>query len=132
MDKFLDLQSLLTKLNLDRAYIAKELFPGHKHPVRALDRILNGEASLDTEQISKLSLITGMPIGDFFTSNWSIKSLNKIMTFESNEFKAVLDLDNWTSRVFKKDSLLHEEVLHKTSISLKEYIDGISNIINNL
>lgn len=128
--KQIDLKKIIDENDLNKKEIAQQLFPGNKYPALALNRVIAGEAKLDSDQISKLALITNLTIGDLYGIKFSAKSRDKKMFFEFEDFKAELCLKTWSTKVFHKESLFHEEVLHKSSIALSDYLDELTNIIN--
>ena len=70
----IDLQQLIEIYNLDKKEIAETLFPGAKYPTLALNRIISGEALLDSDQVSKLALFIGVPIEKLYSgTKWAGK-----------------------------------------------------------
>jgi len=129
--KPIDLQKIVASYPLGATALAKELFPTHKYPSMALTRVIQGKAQLDAVQISKLALITGQSVNALFgKKEWLTKSEKDKITFTAGDYTAELDTVNWTSKVYHKDSLFHETVLHSTSIALSEYLQDLSEIVN--
>ena len=79
-------------LKMEKKEIAKQLFPGNKYPVLALNRVIAGEGSLDANQISKLSKLSGIPIEKLFD-------------------KVELDKITWIIKIFRNKNLFHEETI---------------------
>lgn len=130
----IDLNKIITDHDLDVKELAAELFPGIKYPKLALDRVLKGESYLDTNQLSRLSLYTGQPIETLMTGkNWIALAYNKenAIVFESGDYRAELDLMTWITKLFHKNSIFHESVITKSTIPLNEYLEQISNLIDN-
>ena len=50
-----DLNQIIESKGLDKAEIASHLFPKNLYPMKALSRVLDKKANLDTVQLSKLS-----------------------------------------------------------------------------
>lgn len=131
MSKF-NLQEIIDKQKLDTKEIAKELFPSNKHATLALRRILKGEAFLDTEQISKLSQLTGIPIEELFVGGeWKTTATENELVFKSGRYKAVLNTETWVTKIYKNDSLFHDKVIHGGSIALSKYLSALTEIIDN-
>lgn len=126
----INIKKIITENNLDKKEIAQHLFPENKYPSLALNRVISGEANLDSDQISKLALMTDLSINDLYGIKFSIKSADKKMFMSFEDFKAELCLKTWSTKVFHKGSLFHEEILHRSSIALSEYLDELTNIIN--
>ena len=128
--KTIELQKIIQDHQLDVRVLAKELFPSHQHPNMALTRIIQGKGVLDANQISLLSEITGQSINSLFNqSEWVAQSREGIVHFSSGDFRAELDVEKKTSKVFHKDSIFHETILHTTSIPLSEYLKEVSESV---
>ena len=128
--KTIELQKIIQDHQLDVRVLAKELFPSHQHPSMALTRIIQGKGVLDANQISLLSEITGQSINSLFNqSEWVAQSREGIMFFSSGDFRAELDMERNTSKVFHKGSIFHETILHSTSIPLSDYLAEVSTAV---
>jgi len=133
MNGNLNIKQIIRKNKLDIVEISKQLFPNNKYSKRALDRVISGKAFLDTNQLSKLSLITGVSIQDLYSeSNWKITSDSDVVKFTLGEFTAVLDLEKNTTTLYKESSVINEVVLHSRSVPLSSYINDLNKIIDNL
>lgn len=129
--KKIDLKKIIKAKQLDEKEVAAELFPTHKHPKLALDRVLAGEGVLDANQISRFSFYTGIPISELYSgADWksTIKGHTHILV--SGHYTAKLDTSTWTTEVFHKDSLFYEFIIHSASISLSEYIEKLNSVIS--
>lgn len=128
----IDINNIIESKGLDQNDLAKELFPGTKHPKMALQRIIKGEAQLDTEQIVRLSAYTGLSISELFGQrDWKASSKGGVHTFESEDYRAELDTNTWISKVWKKSELIHEVVIHDRHISLSNYFSLLNNVIKH-
>lgn len=128
----IDIEKLIRAKNLDFKEVARQLFPTNKYPEFALSRIIKGKGSLNADQISKLASFASMRIEDLFDGkNWKGHYSNNEYIFTNGEYKAVLNPETWTTKVFHKDSLFHETVIHQGLIPLREYITGLNSIIDN-
>lgn len=128
----LDLQNIIDTYNLDQKEVAKNLFPKNKYPELALNRVLARETYLDTEQASKLALIIGVPIEKLFsTAKWSGKRVGATHILTNGEYRAELDSETWTTKIFHNDSLFHDEVLHSGTTSLSKYLSKLDELILN-
>lgn len=130
--KTIDINNIIESKGLDQNDLAKELFPGAKHPKMALQRIIKGEAQLDSDQIVRLSIYTGIAIGELFGErDWKAQTKEGVHTFESEDYRAELDTNTWISKVWKKDELIHEVVIHDRHISISNYFTLLNNVISN-
>lgn len=130
--KPIDLRKIIEKNGLDESEVALHLFPDNKFAKKALTRVLKGESELSATQISKLAFLLGTDINSLFDSNaWKFKTNKDLIFFEKEGWKAELNVKTWITKVYKNDSLFHEEVLTKSSIKLSEYLKFLNNLINN-
>jgi len=124
----IDLKQIIEKMEMSKKEVATELFPVNKFPVLALNRVLAGEAVLDADQISKLSMLSGLSPNEMFSS-WKMKSRMGIHTLTSGNYRADLDMHSGTTKIFYKGSLDHEFIIHKTNIELSEFINMLNTKI---
>jgi len=127
-----NLQQIINKYNLDVKFIAEELFPANKYAKLALNRVLSGETFLDTNQLSRLALILNTNVENLFKDSvsWDITGMPNKIVFTLNNFRVELDTENWMTKLFDKNSIVHTELLHNKSIQIKDYLDHINKLIN--
>lgn len=126
----LNLQRIIDGQGLDPKVLASELFPGNKHPELSLRRVLKGEAALDAEQISKIAQLTGLTFDELYAGRvWRTSATDTSITFESDDYKAVLDTDTFIAKIYRKDSLIHEEAILRQGIPLKDFLNFVNEII---
>lgn len=131
--KTIDLQAIIDAKQLDVKEVAQQLFPTNQYPRLALNRVLAGKALLDAAQISKLSLLSGVDIGDLYAdNNWEAESKNGLHTFTNGDWTATLDTTTWLTKIFHKTSMKHESVIHSPNTPLSEYIQALNNVILNI
>lgn len=129
-----NISAIIEQYKLEPKSLAAELFPGNAYPMPALKRVIDGEALLNTDQISKLSHLTGIPIEKLFTGEkWkSGKSSENLIILENGEFRAELDRTSWLTRVYHKNSLFHESVITDgNTLPMSEYLTELDNLILN-
>lgn len=136
MNKF-NLNAIIEQQGLDAKKIAAELFPENKYQMIALSRVINGEALLNTEQISKLSFLTGIPINQLFEQgdwkNLPTKSTDNLMMFENGDYRATLDRESWVTKLYHKNSIFHESVIvDGNTVPLSTYLAELDKLILNL
>lgn len=129
--KTIDLNKIIEDNNLDVKELAGELFPDIKYPKLALDRILRGESKLDTDQLSRLSLYTGLPIEVLYSGTpWKTNISDKLVQFKTGDYKAELDRETWVTKIFHKGTIFHESIIHQSTIPLDEYFEELNSLIN--
>ena len=126
------LAETIEELNLDKREVAETLFPGNKFPKMALDRVLDGEAVLNADQISRLALFANVSLSSLFTGEgWGCKSRGTQHIFTSGEFVAQVDMEAGKVDMFHKSTLFHSENLISKSINLVELVEFLNKQILN-
>ena len=132
MSNKIDLSKIIDENKLDKKEIAKQLFPSNQFPMMALTRIVKGEAFLNSEQLSKLSLILDVEVSALYSgADWALSSSEDTISFKKGTFTSLLCTKTFTTRLYDGETLFHEQILHKTSISLSEYTEDLNAIIKN-
>lgn len=127
-----NLKNIIEQHGLNTKTLAAELFPSNAYPMIALTRVINGDSQLNADQISKLSFISGVPIENLFDgAKWKSNhnANSSTLVFESESYRIELDMELWTSKVFDKDSLIHESVVSDRFLPMSEYLQNIDNLI---
>lgn len=115
--------------------LGKVLFPYIKYPKQAFDRVLRGEANLDSKQIEQLASYLGVLVTDLFTfdENWqgAYDNLHRCMTFVKGSYRVNLNYNGSFITVYKEGKQIHQEVKCNTeSMSLTDFIQYINQLIN--
>lgn len=132
MDRIINVKEAVKKAGLNYSEVAEQLFPDNVHPRLALNRVAKGEAFLYEPQIRKLSELTGLSIAELFSGEgWKSKREKDVIYFTNGDFKAELNTKDWVTKLFDKNSLFHEEIIHSGVVTLSEYLDKINNLITN-
>jgi hypothetical protein len=125
-------KEIIETRGLDIKEVARQLFPKNKYPDLALNRVMKGKNVLDADQISKLALMAGIPLSELFSGEaWKALSRKGVHVFTNGDFRAELDSETWMTKVFHKDSMFHESIIHSGSTPLSEYLNQLDLIINN-
>lgn len=126
----INLKQIIKDLNLSKNDIADELFPAHKFPKLALKRILGEQAVLDADQISRLSFITGIPIGELYASpEFRMESEEDEVRFTIGEFKAILNTKTGITKIYDGESLFHDSLINPGPTQLSVYLNEINTLI---
>jgi hypothetical protein len=128
--KTIDVEKIIKTKKLDKKELAQQLFPGNKYASLALNRVIKGDGFLDSNQISLLSELTGIAIGNLYSGNeWDLKNNKGLTVLTSGNFRAELDTKTWVTKVFDNGSLFHESVIHSGTTSLSAYLTQLSEIV---
>lgn len=131
--KTINIKEIIIEKLLDTNEVAVHLFPKNKYPRLALNRVMAGTAVLNADQISKFSLFSDVPIADLYEGkNWkAIKETGKekVLILTSGKYRAELNTENWTTKLFHKDSLFHEFVMSSKTLTLREYTTYLDELI---
>jgi len=129
--KKINLKKIIEVKRLDLKNVADELFPGHKYPKLALDRVLSGKGVLDADQISRFSFYSGIPIEQLWDgAGWRSTMQGQKHILFNGAYRAELNTTTWTTKLFHKDSLFHEFVIHSSSIGLGDYMKMLNTEIS--
>ena len=124
----IDLRKIVEQMDMSKKDIALQLFPVNKFPVLALNRVMSGDAVLDADQISKLSMLSGLSPNEMYSS-WSMKSKDGILIFTHDNYRAELNMNDWNTKLFYRDTLYHDFILHTRHIKLEDYLDILNTQI---
>ena len=128
----INLRKIIADNDLDSSVIAKHLFPTHKHARLALGRVVKGIGKLDSDQISRLSLLTGLTVEQMYGGDVKIESDGYLLSFQSEDFTAKLNTKTYSTKLFDKHSIFHTKVQHDLkNISFSEYLEKLDFIIKN-
>lgn len=129
--KKINLIKIIEAKKLDVKEIADQLFPNHKYPKMALDRVLSGDGVLDADQISRFSFYTGIPIAELYEgAEWRSSITGHTHVLSNGDYVAQLDTETWTTKLYHRGSLFHTFIIHNSSISLSEYIEKLNGEIS--
>ena len=130
----LNLSKIIKQNSLKKNEIATLLFPENKFPMAALTRVLNGEAHLDSVQISRLALFLNVTPGHLFSESQFCGYVDNYqnLMFEKDDYVAKLNRVTWLTQIFCKGSLVHETIIHNGSQPLSTYLEELDNIIETL
>lgn len=128
----MDLKSIIEQHGLDKAKLASELFPTNAYPEKALARVISGEGLLHSDQISKLSQITGASVDSFFSEGWNANYSDKIHTFSRGKYVVKLNIETWVSEIYEQNELKSTKVLGSSGVKLSDYFSMIEDIISHL
>lgn len=127
----INLQKLIDERDIKTTVLAKELFPENKYAPMALKRVIDGYSELSSSQISKLALFLGVSIEDVFENNWkSSVDERKVIFIRTDGWRAELNTQTMITKVFDKQTLMHEVILNTKTVVLSEYLQTIERIIN--
>lgn len=128
---YIDVKKIIENSRFSEQEIADHLFPGHKHAYLALRRVMLNAGLLDSKQVSKLALLTGVPIAEMYEGGtWKQKTSKNIHYFTNGDYTAELNIDTWVTKIFHKRSLFHESVIHSGSTPLSDYLKKIQSLID--
>lgn len=124
----IDLEKIIEESDLTKKEIAQQLFPDNKYPTLALNRIISGEAVLNADQISKLSMLSGISIDQLF-GGWKTTKHKQTYIFTNGDYRAELYTETWRLKLFHNQSLFHEEIIFPPSITVKDLLLLLNNQI---
>lgn len=134
MDKF-DIHRILEEYKPDMKELAKVLYPDNKLPERALDRVLSGEAFLDSNQITKLAAYLGVFVSDLFAVNdWkgSWDRTANCPVFLKGRYKVMLNYNGAFLTTYRDHVVIRREIRSSTDTrTLNEFMAHLDAIIKD-
>lgn len=132
MEQKFDINKVIEHYSLNVDEVAEALFPNVRYKQSALKRVLNGEATIDTEQIQKLANLAGVIVSDLFTfDEWKGSSEDGCITFIKGEFKAKLNYNGAYLTLYKGTQVIKKEITAANSLSINSFINHINNLIKD-
>ena len=132
MEKF-NIQKIIEHYSPNTEELGRVLFPYIKYPKQAFDRVLKGEANLDSHQIELLASYLGVFVSDLFSlDDWKGNWYNehKCLTFIKGLYKVNLNYGCSFITVYQDGKMIHQEIKsHADSMSLTDFIQYINNLI---
>lgn len=132
MEKF-NIQKIIEHYSPNTEELGRVLFPYIKYPKQAFDRVLKGEANLDSHQIELLASYLGVFVSDLFSLNdWkgSWDNEHKCLTFVKGLYRVNLNYGGSFITVYQDGKMIHQEIKsHADSMSLTDFIQYINNLI---
>lgn len=131
MEQSFNINKVIEHYKLDTKEVANTLFPHVRYQKLALDRVLKGEACLNTDQLQALAKLAGVFVHDLFTvDDWKGSSEDGCLTFIKDDYKVKLNYKGVYLSIYKGQELIHQE-LALNNMTITEFIEHINKIINN-
>ena len=131
MEQNFNINKVIERYKLDTEEVASALFPHVRYQKLALDRVLKGEACLNTDQLQVLAKLAGVFVHDLFTvDDWKTSSEDGCLTFIKDDYKVKLNYKGVYLSIYKEQELIHQE-LALNNMTITEFIEHINKVINN-
>lgn len=131
MEQNFNINKVIEHYKLDTEEVACTLFPHVRYKKLALDRVLKGEACLNTDQLQALAKLAGVFVHDLFTvDDWKGSSEDGCLTFIKDDYKVKLNYKGVYLSIYKGQELIHQE-LALNNMTITEFIEHINKVINN-
>lgn len=127
----INLRELIEQRGLKTREVAEFLYPDNKFPRVALQRVLDGKALLDSEQVSRLAAWLGISTDSLYKGGWSSEFEGETCILTNGNYRAELSIRTGETKVFHLGALFHEIILHDPAISLSQYVELLNAIIKN-
>lgn len=127
----INLRELIEQRGLKTREVAEFLYPDNKFPRVALQRVLDGKALLNSEQVSRLAAWLGISTDGLYKGGWSSEFEGETCILTNGNYRAELSIRTGETKVFHLGALFHEIILHDPAISLSQYVELLNAIIKN-
>lgn len=132
MGQTFNINKVIEHYKLDTNEVAEALFPHVRYKTLALNRVLKGEAYLDTQQIEVLAKLAGVLIQDLFTFNdWKGGYEDGCIIMVRGEYKVKLNYNGVYMTLTKGPKVITQEIVCPANISIDDFISHIDSLIKN-
>jgi len=132
MGQTFNINKVIEHYKLDVNEVAEALFPHVRYKILALNRVLKGEAFLDTLQLEILAKLAGVLINDLFTfDEWKSGREDGCIIMTRGEYKVKLNYNNTFITVTKGPQIIAQELICPKHISVDDFISHINSLIKN-
>lgn len=132
MGQTFDINKVIEHYKLDTNDVAEALFPHVRYKTLALNRVLKGEAFLDTQQIQALANLAGVLIQDLFTfGDWKGIKEDGCLTLIRGEYKVKINYNGTYVTILKGSRVISQEITGPKHISVNDFISHINSLIKD-
>ena len=132
MGQTFDIKKVIEHYKLDTNEVAEALFPHVRYKALALNRVLKGEAYLDTKQIEVLAKLTGVLVQDLFTfGEWKGGCEDGCIIMTRGEYKVKLNYNGVYMTLTKGPHIVAQELISPVIISIDDFISHIDSLIKS-
>lgn len=132
MGQTFDIKKVIKCYKLDTNEVAEALFPHVRYKMLALNRVLKGEAYLDTQQIEILAKLAGVLIQDLFTlGEWKGGREDNCIIMTHEDYKVKLNYNGVFMTLTKGPHIIAQEFTNTKNISVDDFISHIDSLINS-
>jgi len=121
---------------LQQPEVAQQLFPQHRVPNAALDRIIKGRGALDEEQIYKLSAMAGCDVNTLYNPmGWKHESRDGVHRFESASYTAYFRFNTKELQLYErptivaKETMFASQVLTEPNMTFEAFVDLLTDLV---
>ncbi len=124
-----NINEVIKHYKLDANDVAEALFPDIRYKKLALDRVLKGEAKINTDQLQALANLAGVFVSDLFSiDGWKSRAEDGCLTFISGSYKVKLGYNGVWLSLYKNNELIKQE-LSTPVMTLDEFIIHITDLV---
>ena len=132
MGQTFDINKVIEHYKLDANEVAEALFPHVRYKNLALNRVLKGEAFLDTQQLQTLANLAGVIVYDLFTfDDWKSKQESECLVLIKGDYRVKLNYNGVFLTLIKNHKVITQEITSPTNMSLNDFILHINLLIKN-
>ena len=130
MQNKFDINEVMRYYGLNRKEVEKAIFPDAKYPRQAFDRILRGDAVLNTTQLELLADYAGVLVPDLFLiGTWKSEIDKNVITLIKGDYKVKLNYNSCFLTILEHGNVIYQLLRDFRAMSVKEFINYIDNLL---
>ena len=133
MEKF-SINTILSRYNPDVEELSSILFPHVKYPKMAFDRIVRGEANLDSAQLELLASFLGITVQEMFStldSGWKASANNSLLIFKKGDYTVKLNYKGSFITLLYNADVIYKGIINSPGMSIEDFINYIDSLIKS-
>ena len=127
----MNLKQILSEIPGSRDVLLKELYPKHKHPERALDRLLAGKTTASAEEVETIARVLGLNASDIISGGWKAKLHGNVHVLTHRDYTAIVNLSSGTVTISKNSEPIAEFALVSNFITLRELVNSLNKFVTD-
>lgn len=130
--EILNMNKIIDQYEVNETELSRVLFNQVRYPEYAFRRVLQGNASLSSEQVSILANYLQVPVSDLFTeqeTDWHATSKNGQLTFYKGPYKILVSREKFKVTIIKGKDVVDEAVGAIGLMTIQDFLEEVDKKI---